>query len=312
MNTNGTIAGLIGTKYPVIMGALGALAGPELIAAVSEAGGLGLIATVALDEKSLREMIAKTREITDKPIGANLMALNPKSPQMIEVLAEEGIKVVTVSAGSPKVLTEALHAAGLTVLHVVPTPGLAAKAESAGINAVVAEGNESGGMQSRNAISTFCLIPQVVDAVGVPVAAAGGIYDARGYAAAFALGANGVQLGTRLILTEECPAHPEYKRALLAAGPEDTLVVPMGVGPLRVLNNGFIKGVVELEEAEKTQKVTEAWAVFNTTCLEGDSDGTLVMTGQCAGAIDRILPAGEVIRSIAENGAEILENCRAR
>jgi len=312
MNTNGTIAGLIGTKYPVIMGALGALASPELIAAVSEAGGLGLISTVALDEKSLPGMIAKTREITDKPIGANLMALNPKSPQMIEVLVDEGVTVVTVSAGSPKTLTKALHDAGFTVLHVVPSPGLSAKAEAAGVDAVVAEGSESGGMQSRNPIGTFCLIPQVIDAVGIPVVAAGGIYDERSYAAAFALGAKGVQIGTRLILTDECPAHPEYKRALLEAGPEDTLVVPMGVGPLRVLNNGFIKGVAELEEAEKTQKITEAWAGFNTTCLQGNSEGTLVMTGQCAGAIDRILPAGEVIQNIAENGADILENCRAR
>jgi enoyl-[acyl-carrier protein] reductase II len=288
------------------MGALGALAGPELIGAVSEAGGLGLISTVALDAKGLSETIARTREITDKPIGANLMALNPESPGMIEVLAAEGVKVVTVSAGSPNVLTETLHGAGFTVLHVVPSPGLALKAKSAGVDAVVAEGSESGGMQSKTAITMACLVPQVIDAVDIPVVAAGGIYDARGYAAAFALGARGVQIGTRLILTEECPAHPEYKRALLESGPEDTLVVPMSVGPLRVLNNGFIRGMTELDETEKTQMITEAWAGFNVTCLEGNVEDTLVMTGQCTGAIKEILPAGEVVRRMAENGGDII------
>jgi enoyl-[acyl-carrier protein] reductase II len=300
------VSELLGTRYPIIMGALGAVASPELVAAVSEAGGFGLIATVSLDAEGLRDMIHAIRDMTDKPFGANLMALNPNSPQMAEVLAEEGIGAVTTSAGSPKALTSLLREAGIKVLHVVPTPPLAAKAEGAGVNGVIAEGGESGGMQSQHAISAFCLTPQVVDAVAVPVVAAGGIFDARGYAAAFMLGAKGVQLGTRLILTEESAASREYKMALLEAGPEDTCVLPMQVGPLRALSNAFVEGLQGLPEDEKQQTVTEAWARFNQTVLQDSAKSSLVMTGSCAGAIHEIMPAGEVIRSIGEEGQALL------
>ncbi len=302
------VSELLGTRYPIIMGALGALASPQLVAAVSEAGGFGLIATIGLDVEGLRDTIRTIREMTDKPFGANLMAINPNAAAMVEVLAEEGIKAVTTSAGSPKKLTPLLQQAGIKVLHVVPSPLLASKAEDAGVHGVIAEGGESGGMQSQTALSTFCLIPQVVDKVTVPVVAAGGIYDGRGYAAAFMLGARGIQLGTRLILTEECAASPAYKSALLEAGPEDTCVLPMQVGPLRALNNAFVQGLQESGEDEKRQKVTEAWAKFNQTAMQGDAGNVLVMSGSCAGAIHEILPAGEVIRRIAEEGQALLES----
>src|SRR4030042_6232015 len=295
-------------RYPIIMGALGALASPELVAAVSEAGGFGLIATISLDAEGLRETIHMIRDITDKPFGANLMALNPNSPQMVEVLAKEGIEVVTTSAGSPKILSSLLQQMGIKVLHVVPSPSLAMKAKDAGVNGVVAEGGESGGMQSANALSTFCLIPQVVDKVAILVVAAGGIFDARGYAAAFMLGAKGGQLGTRLILTEEAAASREYKLALLEAGPEDTCVLPMQVGPLRALSNAFVQGLEGLGEDEKRQTVTEAWARFNQAVLQDNAMNSLVMTGSCAGAINEILPAGEVIRMIGEEGENLLKS----
>lgn len=301
-----SIAGLLGTEHPIIMGALGTLAGPELIAAVSEAGGLGLISTIAMDAEILREIIYSVKEKTDKPFGANLMALNPNSPELIEVLADEGIKVVTTSAGSPKKLTGTLEKAGITALHVVPSPALAAKSEAAGVGGIVAEGSESGGMQSPDSISTLSLVPQVVDMVQIPVVAAGGIYDGRGFAAAFVLGAKGVQLGTRLIMTEECGAHPEYKRALIEAEPEDTVVLPMQVGPIRALKNQFVLDLEGLDDEERKQKVTRAWSQYTETAIEEDAENTLVMTGQCAGAISKILPAGEVIRSMAAEGEAIL------
>ncbi|MBU1669624.1 MAG: nitronate monooxygenase [Actinobacteria bacterium] len=300
------ITRLTGTRYPIMMGALGAIAGPELVAAVSEAGGLGLIATIGMDSDSLRERIQRVREMTDRPFGANLMVLNPEAPKLAEVLAEQRVKVVTTSAGSPRVLTSMLHDLGLQVLHVIPSPELAFKAESSGVDGVVAEGGESGGMQSPTAISTMCLVPEVVDAVTVPVVAAGGVFDAHGYAAALALGAMGVQLGTALILTEESAAHPEYKRALIDAGPQDTVVVPMAVGPLRVLKNDFLTRTMELDPEPRKQAITEAWLRFNETCTKESADAGLVMAGQCAGAIKAIVPARELIDRIATGGAEIL------
>lgn len=303
-----SVAEMLGVEYPIIMGALGSLGNPELVAAVSEGGGFGLLGTAGMDLDKLRESIARVKELTDKPFGANLMALNPEAPAMVEVLAEEGIKAVTTSAGSPKKLTPLLHQAGIKVFHVVPSPPLALKCLDAGVDGVVAEGSESGGMQSPNAMSTFNLVPQVARELSIPVVAAGGIYDGRGYAAAFALGAKGVQLGTRLILTEECAAHANYKKALLEAGPGDTVVLPMNVGPVRALVNGFVRGLEGMSEEEKARKVTETWARFPITCLEEDTDSTLVMTGECAGAIKDIPPAAEVVRSIAEEGKRILRS----
>lgn len=303
-----TVAEMLNVDYPIIMGALGPLGNPELVAAVSEGGGFGLIGTAGMDLDKLRKSIARVRELTDKPFGVNLMALNPDAPAMVEVLAETGIKAVTTSAGSAKKLTPVLHDAGIKALHVVPSPPLAVKALDAGVDGVVAEGGESGGMQSRSAVSTLNLIPQVVKMVSIPVVAAGGIYDGRGYAAAFALGAKGVQLGTSLILTEECAAHPNYKKALLKAGPEDTVVLPMNVGPVRALINDFVRGLEGMPEEEKAQKVTETWARFPITSLGEDVDSTLVMTGQCAGAIKEILPAADVVRSMAEEGEKILNS----
>ena len=190
-----TVTEMLGVKYPIIMGALGAISNPELVAAVSEGGGFGLIATIGMDTEKLTNTIARVRELTDKPFGANLVALSPDSLAMVEVLSEKGIHAVTTSAGSPSKLTTALHNAGIKVLHVVPSPDLAIKAFDAGVDGVVAEGGESGGMQSPRAVSTLNLVPRVVEAVSIPVIAAGGICDGQGYAAAFALGAKGVQLG---------------------------------------------------------------------------------------------------------------------
>jgi enoyl-[acyl-carrier protein] reductase II len=303
-----SVAGLLGTRHPVIMGAMGTISNPELVAAVSEGGGLGQLATVGLDVEGLRGAIAEVRALTSRPFGVNLVARNPISPSMVEVLKEEEIPVATTSAGSPDVLTSLLREAGIRVLHVVPTPSLALKAARAGVDGIVAEGGESGGVQAARAVSTLTLVPQAAEAVSPPVIAAGGIHDGRGYAAAFAMGAKGVQIGTRLMLTEECSIHPNVKKALLEARPGDTTVLSMGMGSIRVLANDFARGLEALPVEERASRVAEAWMRVPAVFRDGDVDSGLVLAGECAGAINDILPAGEVIRRMAEDGERMLRS----
>jgi enoyl-[acyl-carrier protein] reductase II len=303
-------ADLLGTSYPVIMGAMGSISNPELVAAVSEGGGYGLLATIGIDSDGLRRSIAAVRKLTDKPFGVNLVARNPLSPDLVGVLAEEGIGAVTTSAGSAETLTSLLHSEGIKVIHVVPSPTLALKAWGAGVDGIVAEGSESGGMQSLHPISTLSLVPQVVEAVPIPVAAAGGIYDGFGYAAAFAMGAAGVQIGTRLILTEECYVHTNYKEALLQAGLGDTTIAATSIGHVRALNNACLRSLEALPREERAGKVTEMALRFPSTCREEDMENTLVVTGECAGAIEDILPASDVVNKMVEDGEYILQNLR--
>ena len=304
------LADILGTRYPVIMGAMGAISNPELVAAVSEGGGYGLLATIGLDPDGLHRSIADVRKLTDKPFGVNLVARNPLPHALVEVLSQEGIGAITTSAGSAETLTSLLHSAGIRAIHVVPSPTLATKAWRAGVGALVAEGGESGGMQSLHPISTLSLVPQVVEAVPIPVAAAGGIHDGSGYAAAMAVGAAGVQIGTRLILTEECDVHPNYKNALLQAGLTDTMVAATPIGHVRALNNAFLRGIEALPREERSGKVAEMALRFPQTSREEDMDSTLVVTGECAGAIEDIPPASDVIRDIVEDGENILRSLR--
>jgi enoyl-[acyl-carrier protein] reductase II len=266
---------------------------------------------VGLDADGLRKAIAEVRELTDRPFGVNLVARNPLSTAMVEVLAEEGITVATTSAGNPATLAPLLADAGIKAFHVVPSPALALKAMQAGVDGVVAEGGESGGIQAPQAVSTLILVPQVVEAVDVPVVAAGGIHDGRGYAAAFAMGARGVQIGTRLMLTEECLLHPDIKRALLETQPGDTTVLPMGMGSVRVLANDLAHSLENLPREERVSKTTEAWMRAPAAFQDGDVSAGLVIAGECAGAIDEILPAGEAIRRIVEEGEGILKSFQA-
>jgi enoyl-[acyl-carrier protein] reductase II len=209
---------MLGCRHPIIQGAMGVISNPELVAAVSEAGGFGLLATAfASDPEQIRKQVKDTRKLTDRPFGANLHAMNPLAAKFTEVMAEEGVPAVTLSGGSPKELIPLLHEQDIRVIVVVPTVEIARKAESLGADAIVAEGAESGGMQGFNGVSTMVLVPAVADAIRVPVLAAGGIGDSRGYKAAFALGAAGVQVGTRFIATKECIAH-ESSYQLFASG----------------------------------------------------------------------------------------------
>jgi enoyl-[acyl-carrier protein] reductase II len=303
-----TVAEMLGTEHPVIMGAMGTISNPELVAAVCEGGALGQLATVGMDEDSLRRAIAEVRELTSMPFGVNLVARNPLSPALVEVLAQEGIGIATTSAGSPSALAPLLKQKGIKVIHVVPSPSLALKAAQAGVDAVVAEGGESGGVQAPQAISTLTLVPHVVSTVDVPVLAAGGIHDGRGYAGAMAMGARGVQIGTRLMLTEECRIHPDVKRALLDSQPGGTTVLSMGTGSIRVLANDFARYLEGLPADERAARVTEAWLSAPATFMDGDISGGLILAGECAGAIREILPAGEVIRRMVQDGERILHS----
>ncbi|RJP30866.1 MAG: enoyl-[acyl-carrier-protein] reductase FabK [Actinobacteria bacterium] len=301
-----SVAHLLGTEYPVIMGAMGSISNPELVAAVCEGGGLGQLATVGLDVEGLRRAIAGVRELTARPFGVNLVARNPLSPAMVEILVEESIAVVTTSAGSPTALSSLLRDAGIKAFHVVPSPSLALKAVQAGVDGVVAEGGESGGVQAARAVSTLTLVPHVVETVDVPVVAAGGIHDGRSYAAAFAMGARGVQIGTRLMLSEECRIHPDVKRALLEAQPGGTTVLPVGMGCVRVLANDLARSLEALPAEERISRCGEAWMRAPATFQDGDVNAGLVIAGECAGAIREILPAGEIIRRMVEDGEAIL------
>jgi len=291
------ISELLGTRYPVIQGAMGVICNPELVAAVSEAGGFGLLATAFLAEPArLTAQLEAVRKLTDKPFGANLMALNPKSMEIAEILADFGVKAVTTSGGLPGALISFLKERQVKVLHVVSNVSGAAKAESAGVDAIIAEGSESGGIQGFNGPSTMVLVPLVVDAVKVPVVAAGGIGDSRGYRAAFALGAKGVQVGTRFIASRECVAHENYKKALIAAGDRDTLLVSRGRMQVRVVRTPLAEKLARAsgnddEFTSLSGRLEDAW-------IKGDLDSYTIPSGQIAGMIKEVKSVREIIEEM--------------
>lgn len=283
---------LLGCTYPVIQGAMGVICNPELVAAVSNAGGYGLLATAfEQDVPAFRDRVRATRALTDRPFGANLHAMNPLVMEFAGVLTEEGVKAVTVSGGSPRELIPFFHDRGVKVITVVPSVEVAVKSEAAGVDAIVAEGSESGGMQGFKSVGTMVLVPAVVDAVKVPVIAAGGIGDSRGYRAALALGAEGVQVGTRFIATRECIAHEKYKEAVLASSDTGTGLVNMGRFLLRALRTELVERVLQGQPADaKTftpRAVEESW-------LRGDLEAGILPAGQVAGLIHGIPTVKEI------------------
>lgn len=231
---------LLGIEYPIIQGGMAWVADHHIAAAVSEAGGLGLIAAANAPAEWVREQIREAKKLTDKTFGVNIMLMSPSADEVAKIVVEEGIKVVTTGAGSPEKYMEAWKAAGVKVIPVVASVALARRMERCGADAVVAEGTESGGHIGET--TTMALVPQVVDAVKIPVIAAGGIADGRGIAAAFMLGAEAVQMGTRFVATEECHVHENYKQFLLKARDIDTRVTGRTTGhPVRILRNPMTK-----------------------------------------------------------------------
>ncbi len=290
------VSELLGTRYPVIQGALGVLCNPELVAAVSEAGGFGLLATTFVPGgEVLRARVRAVRRLTGRPFGANLFVMNPLVASFVEVLAAEGVPAVTVSGGSPRELIPRLRDAGVKAIPVVPTVETAVRAAAAGADAVVAEGTESGGVQGFRGASTMTLVPAVADAVDVPVIAAGGIGDARGYRAALALGAEGVQVGTRFIATRECVARPGYKQAIVASGETGTGLVDLGRFRVRSLRTPFVERVLSgTEDAVpgfSGREFEEGW-------IQATRDDVVLPAGEVAGLISRVLPVREVLEQM--------------
>ena len=277
---------LLGIEYPIIQGGMAWVADHHIAAAVSEAGGLGLIAAANAPAEWVREQIREAKKLTDKPFGVNIMLMSPSADEVAKIVVEEGIKVVTTGAGSPEKYMEEWKAAGVKVIPVVASVALARRMERCGADAVVAEGTESGGHIGET--TTMALVPQVVDAVKIPVIAAGGIADGRGIAAAFMLGAEAVQMGTRFVATEECNVHENYKQFLLKARDIDTRVTGRTTGhPVRTLRNLMTKEYLEKEAAGASFEELEMLTLggLRKAVVDGDVKTGSVMSGQIAGMV---------------------------
>ena len=296
---------LLGTEFPFIQGGMASIATGEFAAAVSNAGALGLIGAGGMTPDSLRENIRRCRELTDRPFGVNVMLMHPRVEEMVRVVAEERVMVVTTGAGNPGAYIPVWKEYGAKVLPVVPAVAVAKVAARAGADAVIAEGTESGGHVGE--MTTMALVPQVVDAVSVPVIAAGGIADGRQLAAALALGACGVQVGTCLLASEECPIHPNYKAALLKAGDSDTIVTGRTVGaPVRVLKNRMSREYVRQEKAGADKMELEKYTLgsLRRAVFEGDTVSGSLMAGQVAGMLHEVRPVADILADLWQGGRQ--------
>ncbi len=293
---------LLHTKYPLIQGGMANIATHELAGAVSNAGGLGLVASGGWDTERIRQEIRKTKKLTDKPFGLNIMLMSPYAEELTDLVIEEDVRVVTTGAGNPGPYMKKWKEAGTTVIPVVPSVALAKRVVRFGADAVIVEGTEAGGHIGE--ISTFSLVPQVADAVDVPVIAAGGIADFRGVDAAFALGASGVQIGTVLLASEECPIHDNYKQKIIKAKDTETVVTGRETkAPVRVLKNKMAKKYIELsrqgvglEELERMTLGSLSKAVF-----EGDADEGSFMAGQVAGMVKSVRSVKDILDDMFMN-----------
>jgi enoyl-[acyl-carrier protein] reductase II len=290
------ITAILGTKYPLILGPMRLMTLGAMAAAVSESGGFGQIAASGASAELLRAEIAKARRLTDKPFGLNMPVYRPNALEALEIAIEMGVKTVTTSAGNPAKMMGRIRAAGLKVLHKVSTLDMALKAQDAGVDGVIATGYEAGGHIGREETTTFCLVPQLVDALSIPVVAAGGIGDARGFLAALALGAEGVEMGTRFVATRECPAPDFNKAAILEAGGGSTLVLGKEM-PIRVLRS---RKALEIADPERSKGAALKSADEAYVQLAGEADEAVMPAGQVAGLIRAIVGAGEVFPDMVQ------------
>lgn len=301
------ITKLLGIEYPVIQGGMAWVAEYHLAAAVSNAGGLGIIGAASAPPEVVREQIQKTREFTDKPFGVNVMLMNPNAPEVAQVVAEEGVKVVTTGAGNPAKFMELWKNAGIKVIPVVASVAMARMMEKAGADAVVAEGTESGG--HIGSATTMTLVPQVVDAVKIPVIAAGGIGDGRGFVAAMMLGAKAVQMGTRFIVAKESIVHKNYKDRVIKAKDIDSEVTGRSTGhPIRVLRNKMTREYLKMESEGVGLEELEMLTLgsLRKAVMDGDVvDGSL-MAGQIAGLIGKEQTCKEIIEEIMDEAEKLL------
>lgn len=301
------ICDMLGIQYPVFQGGMAWIADASLAAAVSNAGGLGLISSVNAGTEVVRNEVRKCKELTDKPFGVNIMLQAPNAAEIAAMVVEEGVKILTTGAGSPAQYMEMWKAAGIKVIPVVASVALALKMQSAGADAVVAEGAESGGHVGE--LHTMALVPQIVDALDIPVVAAGGICDGRGAAAAFMLGADAIQVGTRFLVAEECTAHNVYKEKILKATDISTIVTGKTLGhPVRSLKTPFSKSFAKME-ADPSVTPEEILA-FGTGALrkavkEGDLNGSY-MAGECAGMVKKIEPAKSIVEDLILGAEKVM------
>lgn len=303
------ITELLGIEYPVIQGGMAWVAEHKLAAAVSNAGGLGLIGAASAPPEIVREEIRKCKELTDKPFGVNVMLLNPNADEVAKVIVEEGIKVVTTGAGNPSKYMSMWKEAGVKVIPVVASVALAKLMERAGADAVVAEGMESGG--HIGSTTTMTLVPQVVDAVNIPVIAAGGIADGRGMAAALLLGAEAVQMGTRFVVARESIVHENYKTKVIKASDVDSEVTGMSTGhPVRCIRNKMTRQYLELEKSGADFMELEKLTLgsLRNAVIDGDVVTGTVMAGQIAGLIKEEKSCKEIIMEIMLESKQLFEN----
>lgn len=296
---------LLEIEVPVIQGGMAWVAEYHLAAAVSNAGGLGMIGAASAPAEWVRDQIRKAKELTDRPFGVNIMLMSPYAEEVAQVVVEEGVKVVTTGAGNPEKYMDMWKKAGVKVIPVVASAALAKRMERCGADAVVAEGCEAGGHIGEN--TTMCLVPQIVDAVKIPVIAAGGIADGRGMAAAFMLGAKGVQMGTHFIVTDECQVHNAYKERILKAKDIDSRVTGRSTGhPVRALRNNMTKKYLELEKQGASFEELEQLTLggLRKAVLDGDVKDGSVMAGQIAGLVKERMSCKELIhRLVTETDA---------
>lgn len=296
-----TIKRLFNIKYPIVQGGMIWCSGWELAAAVSNAGGLGLIGSGSMYPDILREQIKKCKQATNNPFGVNVPLLYPNIEEHIKIIIEEGVKIVFTSAGNPKTWTNHLKSHGITVVHVVSNVKFAIKCQEAGVDAIVAEGFEAGGHNGREETTTLVLIPQVKKAISIPLIAAGGIGSGKAMAAAFALGAEGVQIGSRFVTTQESSAHINFKNAIVAAKEGDTQLSLKQLTPVRLLKNAFSEKVSELEKKGASSDELSALlgrgrakkGMFEGDLIEGELE-----IGQVSGGIDKIQTVKEVVDEI--------------
>lgn len=303
------VSKLLGIEYPILQGAMAWISDHQLVSAVSEAGGLGILAGGNAPGDWVREQIRRIKEKTDKPFGVNIMLLSPYADELADIVLEEKVPVVVTGAGNPGKYMEKWKKAGVIVLPVVPSIALAKRMERLGADALIAEGSEAGGHIGE--LGTMTLVPQIVDAVHIPVIAAGGIADGRGVVAAFALGASAVQIGTRFLVAEECSVHEAYKKKVIDAKEIDTQVTGRTTGhPVRILRNKLARQFKEAEKSgaapEEIEKMGEG-TLYRAAKL-GDVEYGSVMAGQAAGLVKKEQPCREIILELIEEANQIMAN----
>ena len=309
MQFKNRVTEMLGVEVPVVQAPMGWIARSQLASAVSNAGALGVIETSSGELDAIREEIRKMRELTDKPFGVNIAQAFVRDPNIVQFVIDQGVKFVTTSAGSPERYTEQLKSAGLTVFHVEPSLKAALKAVACGVDGLVVEGGEGGGFKNPREVSTMVLLPLVRSKVDVPIIAAGGFIDGASMAAAFALGAEGVQLGTRMVSSLESPVHQNWKDAIINAKETDTVFLNREHSPaLRALRT---EKTSRLEKEPETNAMTEFGTALDLY-FGGDMEASIALSGQVCGRIDSVRPVAEVIAEIKEEFFQTIGNLQER